>query len=166
MCFANASRGLQIKGTNFEYLSEGAYAAVFVDRMNNRVRKVFFRKDSAMGKASLESFLSETEAYQIASASDELRIYIPEYYGEVMRVVIVDKQGLDVSNEFCTDLVIELEFIPGVFQKISQAPDGEEVIALFRAHGIVGISDASVTSANGQVEKIIDIGVREIEPEW
>ena len=42
--FANSTRGLRIKDSDFEYLTEGAYGVIFCDRHFSRVRKIFKRR--------------------------------------------------------------------------------------------------------------------------
>lgn len=165
MGFANASRGLRIEGTDFEYLSEGAYAVAFYDRKSGKVRKVF-KRNAENDKNSADSFEVECNAYELASKVDRLRALIPAYFGTVRGAIIRDQHGVNLSREFCTDRIIEMEYVSGQFQKINGVRDAEDIKALFHKHGIMGMSDASVTLAGGKILKVIDFGLREIDPQW
>ena len=123
MPFWNESRGLRIEGTNFSYLSEGAFGVVFADKTAARIRKVY----RTLNKVDLATatFDSEVAAYEIASADEGLRTLIPKWFGPRTVQTIVDGNDNDVSNEFFSDLCFEAEFIPGRFQKFRNLSDAE-----------------------------------------
>ena len=163
--FANASRGLRIKDTDFEYFTEGAYGVVFVDRKTGRLRKVYRRKPDAPADHSQETFEAETRAFEIASTSDELKALIPEWYGRLPTQLIVDAQGNDVSGEFLCDLAFEIEFIDGDFQKFGliNPEEFERVRGLFARNGIRYLIDMSVVFRENRVYKAIDFATHEVE---
>jgi hypothetical protein len=168
MSFANARRGLRIKETNFEYLTEGAYGIVFVDKAASRIRKIYRRKHEATASHCAETYETETKAFEIASADEHLRGLIPEWHGRRSAQVIVDQNGEDVSSEFFCDLAFEAEFIPGSFQKFGLVSSGERerVGKLFVERGITHVIDMSVILEDGRVHKAIDFATKEIELSW
>jgi hypothetical protein len=103
--FANARRGLQITGTNFKYLTEGACSIVFLDREAGRIRKVCRARSDTDKNHCREVFEAETKAYEVASKIAELKDLIPSYYGLCAAQNVSDGTGKDVTNEFHGDLV-------------------------------------------------------------
>jgi hypothetical protein len=168
MSFANASRGLRIEGTNFAYLTEGAYGIVFADRTGGRIRKIYRRKHEAPADHSAATFETEVKAFEIASADEHLRRLIPEWYGRCSAQVIFDGNGKDVSDEFFCDLAFEAEFVPGNFLKFGVIPlrEQERVTELFIKHGITYLKDMSVILRDDRVFKAIDFATKEIELWW
>lgn len=168
MGFPNAERGLKIKGTNFAYLSEGAYAVVFVDREQGRIRKVYRNRPDAEHDHSREVFAAETEAYAIAASNAELKQLTPAYFGPVSDQVVVDALDNDVTREFHPELAFEAEFLECQFEKAICAPENERerVFKLFRDHGIAHMSDVSVCLQNAQITKVVDFAIKEIELWW
>lgn len=162
--FANARRGLTIDGTDFAYLSEGAYGLVFVNASRTRVLKVFRRKEDVAH--CREVYAVETEALVRSSSSEELRSLVPGYFGPRTDVIVTESGGKDVSEEFLPDLNYEMEYVEGHFQKIGSIDpkESDRVRALFRSVGIAHAVDASVTlDTEGKVAKVIDFSMREIE---
>jgi hypothetical protein len=168
MSFPNARRGLWIKDTNFEYLTEGAYGIVFVDRTAGRIRKIYRSKHGAPASHCVETYKSEAQAFEIASADEHLRDLVPEWYGRLSAQVVVDRNGADVSREFYCDLAFEAEFIPGRFCKfgVISLEERERVGTLFIERGITYIIDTSVILEDGRVHKAIDFATKEIELSW
>lgn len=168
MSFANARRGLRIRDTNFEYLTEGAYGIVFVDRAANRIRKIYRVKDEGLASHCDETYEAETQAFEIASADEHLRKLVPEWYGRRTAQVVVDQNGKDVSDEFYPDLAFEAEFISGTFQKFGaiSSKEQERIAALFVERGITYVKDMSLVLSDGRVHKAIDFATKEIEPWW
>jgi hypothetical protein len=115
MAFANSERHLRIANTEFVYLSEGAYAVVFVDRALKRIRRADLTEDHCR-----EVFHSEVSAYEIASKDRDLASLVPKYYGTLIDQTIIDVNGAKLTNEFIQDMAFEAEYIDGQFQKISQ----------------------------------------------
>ncbi len=168
MSFANARRGLRIKDSKFEYLTEGAYGVVFVDRAANRIRKIYRVNDEGLASHCIEAYEAEAKAFEIASADERLRELIPEWHGRRSAQSIVDQNDQDVSNEFYSDLAFEVEFIPDAFQKFGVISSGEQerIGALFIERGIAYMKDASVILRDGRVHKVIDFATKEVEPWW
>ena len=162
--FANARRGLRIVGTDFAYLSEGAYGLVFVNASRTRVLKVFRRKDDEAH--CREVYAAETEALVRGNSLDDVRSLVPCYFGPRTDVVVTEDGGKDVSDEFFADLNYEMEYVEGHFQKIGSIDRkaSDPVRALFRSVGIAHTVDASVIlDTEGKVTKVIDFAMREIE---
>ena len=166
MTFANAYRGLQIAGTEFVYLSEGAYAAVFVDRAQERIRKVFRRRADLTEDHCRRVFQSEVGAYEIASKDRDLASLIPTYYGLVTKQIVVDRNGNELTSDFNKDMAFEAAFVEGEFQKISGASSDEwtRVADLFFKRRIFHLTDASISIQDGKIMKVIDFAVHEIVP--
>jgi len=164
MGFLNEQRGLYVADSEFKYYSEGAYGLVFVDRAKGRILKVYRARQPL--PHSTEVFNAEVEAYKIAMKSDDLKKLVPEFFGARTGLIIMDKDGTDVTNEFYPNLAFEAEFVPGEFRKISFAPESEQkqVMELFRSHGINHAIDASITLEGEKIRKLIDFAIRENVP--
>ena len=69
---------------------------------------------------------------------------------------------------FYSDLGYEAAFVPGQFVKIGTVTGNEQdrIRALFRSEGIYHTIDASVVLEGGNITRIIDFAVREIELSW
>lgn len=168
MTFANSQRGLRIAGTEFVYLSEGAYALVFVDRAQKRIRKVFRRRADLSEAHCRQVFRSEVDAYEIASKDPDLASLIPTYYGTLTEQTVTDRDGNALTTEFNKDMAFEAACVEGIFQKISAA-SGEEtsrIVNLFRRKNIHHIIDSCVCLQEGKIVKLIDFSVREVVPSW
>lgn len=160
MPFYDQKRGLIIRGTNFKYLTEGAYAAVFSD--GTHVIKIF--KSNKEKNHCTAVFCLEVTAYAIAMGEPELRSLVPGFRTDL---TIEDSQKADVTAKFYSDLAYELDFIDGEFSKITAATqiERDRVTTLFRQHKISHMTDPSVLLSNGRIVKIIDFSVEEIELE-
>jgi len=168
MTFRNEARGLRFAGTDFVYLTEGAYGIIFVDRGQRRIRKVYrVRRDSDIAHCR-EVFTNETGAYEIASMQPELSALIPAYFGPCGVPDVVDGAGGNVSDEFHADLAFETEFVECRFVKISEAPDSESgrIRDLFGRHGIHHVIDASVCLQEGTITKMIDFATEDVVLRW
>jgi hypothetical protein len=167
MTFANMIRGLRIPETGFQYLSEGAYGVIFVDRSAARIRKVFKqRPDEAHARAVFDA---EVDAYGLAGAEPSVADFVPGGFKCSPMQKVVDKDGRDVTSEFLPDLAFETDFVPGQFVKIGSVISGEaaRVRRLFHDAGIQHTTDMSVTlNSEGRIVKAIDFAVREHVPEW
>ncbi|WP_316201359.1 MULTISPECIES: hypothetical protein [unclassified Bradyrhizobium] len=166
MTFANAARNLRIKDTEFVWFDEGAYGVLFVDRARKRVRKIYRARGGEPLAHCLEAFEAETQAYEIASRSDDLKAITPAYYGKCEQLTVIDRDGNDVSGEFHPDLAFESEFIEGRFVKSIAAsePERERVNELFWKHKIFHTIDMSICLTDGKITKAIDFAMKEIEP--
>ncbi|MDF0515753.1 hypothetical protein P0R31_00665 [Bradyrhizobium yuanmingense] len=165
MTFANAARKLRIKGTEFIWFDEGAYGVVFVDKARKRVRKIYKAIDGKPLAHCLEVFEAETQAYDIASRSDDLKAIVPVYYGKCEELVIMDGTGNDVTGELHPHLAFESEFIEGRFVKSSFASEAERdrINELFWKSKILHTIDTSVCLTDGKITKVIDFAMKEIE---
>jgi hypothetical protein len=164
--FPNQKRGLRVAGSNYEYLTEGAYGVVFVDRTTNRILKIY-RQNQKHDHAK-EVFLAETKAYEIANSTNAIKHLSPLFYGARSGLRVIDRESTDVTNEFHSDLCFEAEYVPGRFEKIisASAEEGSRITEQFKAAGIIHMSDVSVRIEDGKIKKVIDFAVREIVPEW
>jgi hypothetical protein len=164
--FANARRGLRIADSHFNYYTEGAYGIIFRDRDAGRICKVYRARPDLNKVHCQEVFEAEVKAYEIASEDRELRELVPAYYGTRSGLTIVDGTGTNVTQEFYSDLAFEAEFIDCDFQKLGVASRDEQarVMRLLGGKGIRHVIDTSVClDENGQIRKIIDFALREIE---
>lgn len=165
MTFANAARNLRIKDTEFVWFDEGAYGVLFVDRACKRVRKIYRARGGAPLAHCLDVFEAETQAYEIASRSDDLKAITPAYYGKCGQLTVIDGAGNDVTGQFYPDLAFESEFIEGRFVKSNAASEleRERVNELFWKNKIFHTIDMSVCLTDGKITKAIDFAVKEIE---
>ena len=165
MTFANETRKLRIKDTEFVWLDEGAYGVAFVDRARKRVRKIYRARGGAPLAHCIEVFEAETQAYAIASGSDDLKEITPAYYGRCEALTIIDGAGNDVTDEFHPGLAFEMELVEGKFVKSSAMSEieRERVTGLFWKNKIFHTIDMSVCLTDGKVTKAIDFAMKEIE---
>jgi hypothetical protein len=164
MGFANEARGLAVAGTDFTYLSEGAYSVVFIDRAAVRIIKVFKRRPDEDHVRAV--FKAEADAYGLAASSAEVSEVVPGAFRLCPVEQLIDKQGQDVTCEFFPDLAFETDFVEGDFYKIGVIGSAEasRVRRLFREAGIHHTSDMSVIiSVDGIILKAIDFAVEEHE---
>ena len=158
------NRGLTIAGTDYSYLDEGAYGVIFADRAEGKIIKIFKRK---LMEAHVRSvFRAEIDAYDLASASNEISNLIPGNFQLVTPKIIVDSHGMDVSDEFLPDLAFQTDFVEGVFYKIGviDRAEASRVRQLFWRAGVRHTSDMSVTvGTEGSVLKAIDFATVEYE---
>lgn len=162
MAFPNEERDLKISGTDFIYLSEGAYGVVFIHKAARRVRKICKRRPEEDHARAV--FRAEVDAYGLAMESPALAGLIPGDFRLCDPQQIIDRQGQDVSGEFFADLVFETDFVEGTFQKIGSLGSDEalRVRRMFFDAGIRHTNDMSVTlSADGVIVKAIDFAVQE-----
>lgn len=167
MTFANMIRGLRIPETGFQYLSEGAYGVIFVDRAAARIRKVFKQRlDEAHARAVFDA---EVEAYGLAGAASSVAALVPGGFKLFPIQSVVENAGRDVTSEFFPDLAFETDFVPGQFVKIGSlySDESARVRRLFHEAGIQYTTDMSVTlDSEGRIVKAIDFAVSEHVPEW
>jgi hypothetical protein len=163
--YANARRGLKIPGTAFEYLTEGAYGLVFVDRSARRIRKVYRTRELKDPQHLTNVFNSEVMAFKIAMKCSELTELVPEFYGICPTKDVQDHSGNSIASELRGDLSFEMEFLPGSFVKIGTIPTSESdrIQTLFFQCGIRHMSDASVLLDEERITKVIDFAVQESE---
>jgi hypothetical protein len=152
--------GWNLQG-GFEYLASGAYAEVFVHKMEKRVRKVFLKTQD---RSHVEQvFLSEVEAYKRARADVRAAPYVPCFY-HCGPVEILDATGRANDTLHYNDVVYELEWIDSRFTKLNMHKSYAVVRQIFLSAGIPYVIDASVAEVDDGILKVIDFGIEEIEP--
>jgi hypothetical protein len=161
MTFANAARNLRIKDTEFVWLDEGAYGVLFVDRARKRVRKIYKAPGGAPLVHCSDVFEAETQAYEIASRTDDPKAITPAYFGKCGQLTIIDGDGNDLTGEFHPGLAFESEFIEGRFVKSSAANEleRERINALFWKNKIFHTIDMSVCLPDGRITAAIDFAM-------
>jgi hypothetical protein len=160
MTFPNTARGLRLAGTDFVYLTEGAYGTIFADRGQRRVRKVYRTRPEVDTSHCREVFNTEIQAYEIASKHSELSALVPAYFGPCDVPDVVDGANANVSNEFHSDLAFEAEFV----ECFLQPPNTEQarIDALFGRYGIHYVTDASVCLEEDAIRKMIDFATKHV----
>jgi hypothetical protein len=160
--FANGRRGLRIAKTGFQYLNEGAYGVIFVDRAAARIVKVYKRREEEAHARAV--FDAEAEAYKRALAVPAVAELVPGGFRPRPVHHVVDKHGNDVTSEFFPDLAFETDFVPGEFRKIGlvDSVEAARVRRLFHEAGIEHTLDMSVTlETDGRIVKAIDFAMTE-----
>ena len=171
MSYYNNSRGLRIDGTDFEYIAEGAYGAVFRDSKAERIWKVYFSNRNCESLCRTV-FQSELQAYAICYGSQMLRDLVPGGYARRKPPKIIDRAGIDVTCEFFPCLAFQAEFINGNFLKIRDLPqhlseEASRITKLFTENCVHGVDDISVTiSVQDRILKVIDFSKTKIDPSW
>lgn len=164
MGFINETRGLAIAGTDFTYLSEGAYGVVFVDMAAGRIIKIY--KRGAKEDHVRAVFKAEVDAYGLAASSAVVSDLVPENFRRCSPERVINNQGQDVTGEFFIDLAFEANFVEGVFKKIGAicSAEASRVRRLFQDAGIHHTNDMSVTvDSGGVILKGIDFATEEHE---
>jgi hypothetical protein len=161
MSYYNKSRGLRIDGTEFEYITEGDYGAVFKDSKADRIWKVYFSNKNCESLCRTV-FDSERQAYEICYGSQILRDLVPGGYTQREPPKIIDRDGMDVTREFFPCLAFQAEFIKGKFLKINElrqqlSEEVSRITKLLTENCVHGVDDISVTlSDQGRILKVID----------
>lgn len=144
------------KHPNFD---EGAYATVFFTS-DGRATKVFKHQNLHDPMHVTNVYKSEVKAYEIASASNEIAEFIPQFYGSVTIRKIFDAIGNDISSQYELNLAYQMKKIEGDF--IKHDCTFEEIGKLYRQHGIYYLSDTSVVlGEEGEICCVIDFAVEE-----
>ena len=138
-----------------------------MDKTAGRIRKVAYRKYGVSDAHCREVFESEIKALKIAESSEALQRFVAAPIHAICGIKVIDGTGRDISDQFYDDLAFEAAFIPGQFLKIGTIGEHERdrVINLFKSAGIAHVGDASVIF-EGQINKVIDFAVKEIELFW
>jgi hypothetical protein len=162
--FENGRRELRIPETDFVYLDEGSYGVVFVDRNAGRVRKIFLNKNSKEHASKV--FNSEARAYEVAAGVPELAQLIPGGFKRCQPQSVVNRLDEDISSEFFSDLVFEIDYIEGRFEEAGRliCEDIDRVTDLLQTAGIKHVLDMSVVlDADDKVVCAIDFAIEEFE---
>lgn len=163
-----------------KFLSEGAFADVFVGESNDRVLKIFAspthvkkRHPPNDEKRRRDTFESECAAYEIAASQTELSRHVPTFYGRVPVTDVIGRDGKSVKDQYLLDCCYEMERVfgdPPV--KIGACPDDfyphiAAARTTFISAGIYHIGDSSVFFADDAERFIvIDFATREYELMW
>lgn len=139
---------------------EGAYGVVFFDEQGYAT-KIFKQRTDASKEHLQAVFQSEVEAYTIASCSNELRAFVPEFFGATQCDRVLDATGNDITHEFHLSLAYKMKKIEGEFRKCGL--HGDPLNKAFREAGIRHTIDASVLFENGAVKCVVDIATQEHE---
>ena len=141
----------------------GAYGLV-VFTNDGKAIKVFSKAHSK--EQAKKVFESECSAYYKAQQYESIKSLVPQFYGKIIVGSILDKNGIDVTENYFTEFSYSMEFIDGNFRKLGEINrlEAERVSKLFSAHGINYTSDSSaVLDSNGKVFKLIDFALEYFE---
>ncbi|UVC08991.1 hypothetical protein IHQ71_28425 [Rhizobium sp. TH2] len=139
-----------------------------MDRTTKRIRKLY-RHEGRAEQHCRDVFDSEWQALTIASCTETLGKFVIAPIFRVGEYEVIDVSGQNITGDFLEKAGFEGAFIDGTFEKIAMvdAPNKGTLTAALLASGISHFIDASVTlDGNGNIEKIIDIGMRDIVLEW
>lgn len=151
----------EMKLPNFK---EGSYGVVFFSS-DGRATKVFKRRINDPKTHTQSVFESEVEAYELASTNNELRKYIPQFYGRASILGIVNYLGTDISNEFELDCAYQMQKVSGDFIKCRVSDASQEIAQLFISSGIKHISDTSLVLDEGNnIRYVIDFAAQKYVP--
>lgn len=143
--------------------AEGAYSVVFFDEEGYAI-KVFKQRTEAPEEHLQKVFQSEVDAYTIASQHQELRRFVPKFFGKLECEKIFDINGCDISHQFYLKLVYKMEKVDGTFRKCGL--QDEYLISVFNSAGIRHTKDASVLFHDDAVKCVVDIATQEYELYW
>ncbi|OTG94147.1 hypothetical protein [Acinetobacter sp. ANC 3832] len=155
---------------SYRNYDNGAYGTVFFNKTNNKAIKVFKRKESNRDEQIKSTFKSEVSAYNIAMENNNLKTFVPEFYGEINDIEkILDEYGSDISKEYFLNLAYAMKYIPKKFVKNNDyrvdVNHKNEVFKLFDDAGITYVKDSSVSvKENGEIVYIIDFAVNDHSP--
>jgi hypothetical protein len=158
-------RVLHIENDRFRYHASGSYADVFVSEDRSRCWKVFRLQSASM--RSSEVFDSEVKAYSLLSQYPALARHAPTFFGTInCEARVTDDNIMDVSHEYFSNLMYQMEFCDLYFRKLGSFPF-EKTASLRKQLSAIGIhhlSDASIGFKNESGEcKLIDFAIHEIE---
>lgn len=144
-------------------IDEGGYSVIIKD--GNIVYKLFKNSINVKRLRSFEDklrnlvFNSEVDAYHITQNVNELKQYVPEFYGTVNVEKVEDEKCNDVSNLYLLDCCYSMEYIEGQFYKLFPCNISDEiqrVINLFNNNGINYLIDSCISYVSDTNFKIID----------
>lgn len=144
----------------YRKFDEGAYSVVFFDEHGYAI-KVFRKRKDATREHVQNVFESEVEAYQIATTNNELKAFVPEFFGIVSYDGVLDEIGDNISDEFYLDLSYKMGKVEGLFEKTGLRDNNLQ--KAFHDAGIHHTKDASVLYQGGEVKCILDFAVQEFE---
>ena len=148
-----------------KYFEFGSYSFVF---FRNGVATKIFRKNNGIPEKHVKKvFLSEVEAYNLASSSQDLVKIVPKFFGTVQFEEIINKYDLyiDPSN-FLLNCAYQMEHIKARFYKLGNYDIRDEVSKRFANAGIHYLTDASIAilkphDKNSINFRVIDFAVQE-----
>lgn len=107
-------------------IGHGAFADV-IRRTDNTVVKMFRRmivtQDPPLVPADNDAVIratwdEECGCYELLASHPELEKYAAKYFGRVSVTEVLDDRGKSVLSDYVPDCAFELEFVPGVAEKI------------------------------------------------
>lgn len=155
---------LHLKNGNYE---NGAYGTVIFDIENKKAIKVFKRREPYREQKIKETFESEVLAYNIAIKNDDLKKYIPNFYGKCEEIEkIHSEDGEDISNQYYLNCAYTMEYIDDKFMKnncyLVDQKNKEEIFKLFKDSEIMYLIDSSVSiNHGGQIVCVIDFAIND-----
>jgi len=155
--------GATIEGTDFRFLAQGSYGAIFADHQRQRARKIFFDKGSGQRALIAGVCCDEIKAYRIAQSHPEASKLIPTFYGETAATHILDATGQSLKQQFFADLGYEMELISGEDKKLRDTSEQDRVETIFHAAGITYTKDASIFQSDKRIA-VIDFGTFDPDP--
>ncbi len=159
---------MKIKNNEWDF-KIGAYSNVFIDKINGFAFKVFTKRKDTDELHSIKVFENEIKAFNLANKDEIFKSYIPNFYGKIKIQKIIDGKGNDISQDFYLDLNYKMEFIDGGFVKWNSIgpSNKKEITAHLNRLKISHYLDSSViVDHEGNIQKIIDFSIKEIELFW
>lgn len=156
-----------IENTEFklaERMSEdGSTSDIYVDRNDNKVRKVFENPASDLNERTVQ-IENEIRAYDYGSSTKEIKGFLLNYTVVREEVSITDiVKNQDVSDKYIVTPTLELDLLDVDFKKIHAYRGCEneqkalEVLAIFKKHGYNRLHDIGIHFGMDGTTKCIDI---------
>jgi len=142
----------------------GYYAKIFLNYENKTVIKVF-KSDETFDHCK-NVYESEVKAYKLAESKEELKPYIPIFYGQEPSIEIFSKNGENISEKYFCDFNYKIELVEGEERKFGTITgDAAHYFPkLFLKAGINYYKDSSVfLDDKGNIKKFIDFATQEYE---
>jgi hypothetical protein len=144
---------------------------VFRDPEHGWVYKLFKTSawDRTLGdEERRRTFSYELKAYEIASADETLRNFIPVFHGQIQVTRVVDTDGTDISDRFFLDHCYALNEVEGpekkILQQYGRLEHVKRMVREFHVRGIRYLEDASIFFAEEPDKmKVIDIATTNLD---
>jgi hypothetical protein len=162
-------------GSRVPYVTQGAYADVFIDRHVYKVFKVEPENGlretprSVLDQKRRDTFETQVDAYKIAARDAVVAPHVPKLLGVGTAIAVHDAAGNDVSREYHLECSYEMELQQGQAQDLDHLSDNapqhiKDFAERCMQIGIEYVRDASVFHRDyPETFVMIDFGTKEID---
>jgi hypothetical protein len=107
----------------------GAFGHVYKNVVEEKAYKIFLKRNEPVwGALEAEvAYLSEVQAYKFIANEDELRRFVPGFYGEKKIISMVGAKSGRGCDKYHLEYCFEMDHLTGRFIKLSPACESDEI---------------------------------------